>query len=152
MVTDHKPLLLIFNTKATVPSIATVRMQRWAMFLSAYQYIIEYRSGKSHANADCLSRLPLQGSKESQDPSTLFQVSFVDKLPVTAVDIARETTTGISICNGKMATQSTRRKTQTLLSAKRPTSNRSWLFIVGIKSDNPNPPASSFIEGCWLPP
>ena len=38
MVTDHKPLLSIFNPKAAVPAITAARMQRWAMFLSAYQY------------------------------------------------------------------------------------------------------------------
>ena len=61
------------------------------MFLTAYQYIIEYKCGKAHANADCLSRLPVQGTMELEDPSTVFQVSFVEELPVTAADIARET-------------------------------------------------------------
>ena len=72
MVTDHKPLISIFNPKATVPSIATARMQRWAMFLSAYQYTIEYKYGKLHANADCLSRLPVQENNDLEDPSTVF--------------------------------------------------------------------------------
>ena len=49
---DHKPLLFIFNPKAAVPSITAARMQRWAMFLSAHQYTIEHKCGKSHANAD----------------------------------------------------------------------------------------------------
>ena len=91
MVTDHKPLISIFNPKAAVPSIAAVRMQRWAMFLSAYQYTIEYKCGKLHANADCLSRLPVQDNKDLEDPSTIFQVSFVEELPVTAANIANET-------------------------------------------------------------
>ena len=108
MVTDHKPLLSILNPKAAVPSIAAARMQRWAMFLAAYQYIIEYKSGKAHANADCLSRLPIQGTMELEDPSTVFQVSFVEELPVIAADIARETNkdTTLAVCNGRMATQS----------------------------------------------
>ena len=91
MVTDHKLLISIFNPKAAVPSIATVRMQRWAMFLSAYQYTIEYKCGKLHANADCLSRLPVQENKDLEDPSIAFQVSFMEELPVTAVNIANET-------------------------------------------------------------
>ena len=91
MVTDHKPLLSIFHPKAAVPSIAAARMQRWAMFLSAYMYTIEYKCGKSHANADCLSRLPVQEDRDLEDPSTVFQVSFIEELPVTAVDIATET-------------------------------------------------------------
>ena len=91
MVTDHKPLLSIFNPKAAVPSVTAARMQRWAMFLSAYQYTIEYKCGKSHANADFLSRLPINGNQELEDPSTVFQVSYVEELPVTAADVAKET-------------------------------------------------------------
>ena len=79
MVTDHKPLISIFNPKAAVPSIAAARMQRWAMFLSAYQYTIEYKCGKLHANTDCLSRLPVQDNKDLEDPSTVFQASFVEE-------------------------------------------------------------------------
>ena len=52
MDTDHKPLLSIFNPKTAVLLITATKMQRWAMFLSAYQYTIEYKCGKSHANAD----------------------------------------------------------------------------------------------------
>ena len=91
MVTDHKPLLSILNAKSAVPSIAAARMQRWAMCLSAYQHEIEYKSSKAHANADCLSRLPIQGDTELEDPVTVFQVSYVDELPVTAQDIAQAT-------------------------------------------------------------
>ena len=58
------------------------------MFLSAYQYEIEYKNSKAHANSDCLSRLPMDEDKELKDPVTVFQVSHVDQLPVTARDIA----------------------------------------------------------------
>lgn len=59
------------------------------MFLSAYQYDIEYKNSKAHANADCLSRLPIQGDEDLEDPVTVFQVSHVDELPVTAQTIAK---------------------------------------------------------------
>ena len=91
MVTDHKPLLSIFNPKTAVPSITAARMQRWAMFLSAYQYTIEYKCGKSHANADFFSRLPIHKNQDFEDPSTVFQVSYVEELPVMAADVAKET-------------------------------------------------------------
>ena len=61
------------------------------MFLSAYQYTIEYKCGKSHANADFLSRLPIYENQELEDPSTAFQVSYVEELPVMAADVAKET-------------------------------------------------------------
>ena len=90
LVTDHKPLLSILGPKAEIPPIAAARMQRWGIFLSAYQYDVEYKRSKEHANADGLSRLPL--SYQLDDKTDIFRVSFVDALPVTAVEIASETT------------------------------------------------------------
>ena len=77
-------------------------------FLAAYQYNIEYKCGKAHANADGLSRLPIEGSEELEDPVAMFQVSFVEELPVTATDIARETsrdTILAKVYDGRMATK-----------------------------------------------
>ena len=67
-------------------------MQHWAIFLSAYTNSIEYKGTKRHANADSLSRLPIAG-EEDQDAAAIamFKVSFIDELPITASDIAEET-------------------------------------------------------------
>ena len=59
LLTDHKPLTTILGPKTGIPSIAAARLQRWALLLSCYQYQIMFKSTQSHANADCLSRLPL---------------------------------------------------------------------------------------------
>ena len=92
LVTDHKPLLSILNAKAAIPSVAAARMQRWSIFLSAYSYNIEHKGTKMHANADSLSRLPLQGEEDQDTAATrMFKISFIDELPVTAADIATET-------------------------------------------------------------
>ncbi len=40
LVTDHKPLTAIFGSKKGIPSLATTRLQRWALLLSAYSYEI----------------------------------------------------------------------------------------------------------------
>ena len=53
------PLLSILGQTSEVPPIAVVRMRRWRIFLSAYQYDVEYKRSKDHGNADGLSRLPL---------------------------------------------------------------------------------------------
>ena len=39
--------------------MASSRIQRWALKLSAYQYSICYKSGKTLQNVDALSRLPM---------------------------------------------------------------------------------------------
>ena len=39
--------------------MASSRMQRWCLSLSAYDYVLEFRAGILNGNADGLSRLPL---------------------------------------------------------------------------------------------
>ena len=56
---DHKPLQHIFDSQRPIPALASARIQRWALTLSAYDYSIAYKPGKELANADSLSRLPL---------------------------------------------------------------------------------------------
>ena len=56
---DHKPLQRLFDNTRAIPQLASARLQRWSLILSAYDYTILYRSGEKHANADSLSRLPL---------------------------------------------------------------------------------------------
>ena len=56
LVTDHKPLLAILGPKKGVPTLATARMQRWALILAAYQYELQFRSTDEHKNAGMLSR------------------------------------------------------------------------------------------------
>ncbi|KAI3360353.1 hypothetical protein L3Q82_014654, partial [Scortum barcoo] len=57
--TDHKPLISLFNEKKPIPLMGSLRVQRWAVHLSAYEYNIVYKPGKYNPNADALSRLPL---------------------------------------------------------------------------------------------
>ena len=52
---DHKPLSYLFNE---ISPMASSLIQRWALTLSAYQYTIRYKTGKTLSNADALSRLP----------------------------------------------------------------------------------------------
>jgi hypothetical protein len=85
LLTDHKPLTTILGPKKGIPPLAAARLQRWAVLLSAYHYCIRYKSTHDHANADCLSRLPLPGNtKEGHAPeASIFQLTQIDSLPVT---------------------------------------------------------------------
>eukprot|EP00731_Ephydatia_muelleri_P005042 Em0002g1218a len=62
---DHKPLQFLFKEDKPVPTMASARIQRWALTLSAYDYRIVFRAGKENSNADGLSRLPLRESPRS---------------------------------------------------------------------------------------
>ena len=52
---DHQPLLHLFGESREIPPLASSRIQRWALTLSAYHYSIRYKAGKTLGNADALS-------------------------------------------------------------------------------------------------
>ena len=63
--------------------LALSRLQRWSIQLAAYQFDIEYRASKNHANADAFSRLPRKTAAEKADNWTqkADQVSRVQVEP-----------------------------------------------------------------------
>ena len=93
LVTDHKPLLTILGPKKQLPRLATVRLQRWAVLLLAYQYDIEFRSTNQHCNVDGFSRLPLPPTQLTQDvaPASVFNLTQIASLPVNADTLRRAT-------------------------------------------------------------
>ena len=90
LVTDHKPLLTILGSKKGVPTLAAARMQRWALILAAYDYNLEFRKTEEHANADMLSRLPLDGDTTAAE-EPVFSVTVTDELPITSQQIREAT-------------------------------------------------------------
>ena len=53
------PLQYILSHDKPVPTLASARLQRWALLLGAYDYKIEYKAANQLQHADGLSRLPL---------------------------------------------------------------------------------------------
>ena len=75
--TDHQPLMGLFSTSRSIPTMASARIHHWALILACYQYRIVYRAGKTNANADGLSRLPLPGFPVSPTCSTPSEVNLL---------------------------------------------------------------------------
>ncbi|XP_064619438.1 uncharacterized protein K02A2.6-like [Lineus longissimus] len=90
LYTDHEPLTKIFGPHTGVPTLAALLLQRWALILMAYDYTIHYRRSAQNANADILSRFPVDSARVAVErPVNYF--SLADELPVAARDIAEET-------------------------------------------------------------
>ena len=75
--------------------MAATCLQRWALQLSAHHYTIQFRPTKAHANADGLSRLPVQQSckKEGHYESNLFNICQIESLPLTSGQLKQATRT-----------------------------------------------------------
>ena len=61
IVTDHKPLLQLFDPQRGIPMQVSGRIQRWIMTLAVYKYKLVFKKTEEHGNADALSRLPMDG-------------------------------------------------------------------------------------------
>ena len=93
LVTDHKPLITLFNERKAIPTQAAVRIQRWALKLASYYCSIHFKPAARHCNADAFRRLPLPDKpKQVIIPGdTILLMETLDKSPTSSVDIARWT-------------------------------------------------------------
>ncbi|UYV69343.1 K02A2.6-like, partial [Cordylochernes scorpioides] len=92
IITDHKPLLGIFNPNKPIPQMLSPRMMRWSLTLASYSYQIEHRPGRINANADALSRAPHERtSKETPEPVDVFLMETNEESPLEAKEVAKST-------------------------------------------------------------
>lgn len=94
LVTDHKPLISIFNPSKAVSSIYADRMARWALILCNYQYSIKYRTSQHNTTADFPSRLPLpigEGEIVDADFDQVVHTVMLESCPVTQTEVAKAT-------------------------------------------------------------
>ncbi|XP_037929719.1 uncharacterized protein K02A2.6-like [Teleopsis dalmanni] len=93
---DHQPLREIFSIKKDLPSVAANRLQRYAVFLSMYDYSIKYKKGSQMGHADALSRLPLQeDTNEDDDSINIF--NLIGDLPIKIDDIKNEMSKDVAL-------------------------------------------------------
>ncbi|XP_015109328.1 uncharacterized protein K02A2.6-like [Diachasma alloeum] len=76
--TDHKPLKYIFDPNKSLPSNVAGRVQRWAVFLAAYDFTLQYIEGKTTWSADCLSRAPILRGEESDMIEGFSYINFIE--------------------------------------------------------------------------
>ena len=94
LITDHKPLLAIFGPKAGLRPYAAARLHRWSVYMSQFNYDIEYQKTNDHGNADALSRFPLHiepGPENDLVEVQLIASERMDVPPVTAKSIRQVT-------------------------------------------------------------
>ena len=73
--------------------MASSRIQRWAITLSAYSYTIKHKPGKQLSHADALSRLPLadQPSDVPQPCDVVLLLNHLSEIVISAASIKAET-------------------------------------------------------------
>ena len=94
ILSDHKPLMYIFDETTSVPLMASARIQRWALTLGAYTYQIRYKSGRDNSDADSLSRLPLSyaPTEVPRPAETVLLMERLESSPISFTDIRNHTT------------------------------------------------------------
>lgn len=99
LLTDHKPLVALFGENKGIPQMAAGRLQRWALFLSGFKYVIRYVKGKDNAGANGLSRLPIESSTTENTKEELDYFHFLakDAIPLDADQIRSATRTDATL-------------------------------------------------------
>ena len=88
--------MTIFHPSKRISETAASRLQRWAIILSAYDYVVQYKPSAKHANADGLSRLPLNSTEPDDNSDDADVVCAIEEqqlsyLPIQAHDIQKAT-------------------------------------------------------------
>ena len=79
LITDHKPLEIIYGTPTSKPS---ARIERWVLRLQPYRFVVQYKAGADNP-ADYLSRHPVPNNNPSHIAEETEEfINFVTKYAV----------------------------------------------------------------------
>ena len=79
--TDHSALEWLMSIKDPVG-----RLARWAIYIQAYTFDIKHRPGKKHANADAISRIPINAVTRSARNKASYDVVEEDDVSQKELD------------------------------------------------------------------
>ena len=81
--------MYIFNALKAIPTMASPRVIRWSLILSACSYKLGYQPDKQQANADALNCLPLLESPSNvpEPAETVLLLNELYRSPTSAADI-----------------------------------------------------------------
>lgn len=91
LCSDHKPLHALFGENKGIPQLAAGRLQRWALFLSGFDYQFQYIKGVKNGGADGLSRLPIDSKANDVEVGDYFHFLVEEQMPVSANDLRNGT-------------------------------------------------------------
>ena len=96
LITDNRPLYHIFHQNSKIPPITATRLLRYAAFLTAFDYTIFHRKSQYHANADFLSRAPLNCPDMETDSAETDElhhqvVNQISSLEINCESLAKAT-------------------------------------------------------------
>lgn len=90
VVTDHHALCWLMKTKDH-----TGQLMRWSLILQEFSFEIQYESGKVHADADCLSRNPIDAQEDEVETE-------IPTWPIHAVSKSQSTAQLATIKNDEL--------------------------------------------------
>ncbi|XP_011705972.1 PREDICTED: uncharacterized protein K02A2.6-like [Wasmannia auropunctata] len=82
--------MALFGEHKGIPQMAAGRLQRWALFLSGFQYKFEHIKGTKNGGADGLSRLPRPYKIKEAEVEDYFHFVTAERTPIDAAQIKGE--------------------------------------------------------------
>ena len=96
---DQQPLKKLLGKHTAIPTSCSARLQRWALRLSLYDYVLEYSKGADNVHSDCFSRLPISDTIQICEPYELvFAIQSIDAMPVNCTVIREYTNSDPNLC------------------------------------------------------